>query len=82
MAYIELPEIPDPLLKATTEEVWKDAGWTGFTEYTTTISLGDVVLLKRTFDDEQEYRMNSREAEERTVTEFANRLKEVLGFDA
>jgi hypothetical protein len=42
-----------------------------------------VVLLERKFDDEHDDygRMCSAEAEERTVKEFAERLKEVLGFE-
>lgn len=83
MAYIEMPDIPEPLLKVVTEESWKSAGWTGFREWTVTISIGEVDLLVRTFDDEAEenYHMHGGEAEERTVKEFAERLKEVLAFE-
>lgn len=73
-------EIPEPLIQVRTEEVWKAAGFTGFREYTTTISIGDVVLLERKADDEEDYRVHADAHQEKTVNEFATRLKEVLGL--
>jgi hypothetical protein len=73
-------EIPEPLIKVNTTEVWKDAGFTGFREFTTTISIGDVVLLERTADDENDYTVHQDSLQEKTVNEFATRLKEVLGL--
>jgi lysozyme family protein len=73
-------EIPEPLIQVRTEEVWKDAGFTGYREYTTTISVGDVVLLERTANDEDDYRVTDTSHQEETVNEFGKRLKEVLGL--
>jgi hypothetical protein len=73
-------EIPEPLIKVSTEEVWKDAGFTGYREFTTTISVGEVVLLERTANDESDYTITADLLQENTVNEFGRRLKEVLGL--
>lgn len=73
-------EIPIPLIQVVTTESWKSAGWTGYREFTCTISIGDVVLLERKGDDEEDFRMHLDRLREETVNEFATRLKEVLGL--
>jgi hypothetical protein len=73
-------EIPVPLIKVTTEETWKSAGWTGYREFTCTISVGDVVLVERKADDEKAYNIDEDRLREETVNEFGKRLKEVLGL--
>lgn len=73
-------EIPIPLIQVVTTESWKIAGWTGYREFTCTISIGDVVLLERRGDDEEDFRMHLDRLREETVNEFATRLKEVLGL--
>jgi hypothetical protein len=73
-------EIPEPLIQVRTEEAWKHGGFTGFREYTTTISVGEVVLLERTANDEEDFRVNADAHQEKTVNEFAERLKAVLGL--
>lgn len=73
-------EIPEPLIQVRTEEEWKEAGFTGYRKFTTTISVGDVVLMERTADDEEDYRVHADSLQESTVTEFGTRLKEVLGL--
>jgi hypothetical protein len=73
-------EIPEPLIKVNTAETWRDGGFTGYREFTTTISVGDVVLLERTANDEDDYNMHEDRLREETVNEFGNRLKEVLGL--
>jgi hypothetical protein len=73
-------EIPIPLIQVVTTESWKSAGWTGYREFTCTISIGDVVLLERRGDDEEDFRMHLDRLREETVNEFATRLKEVLGL--
>jgi hypothetical protein len=73
-------EIPLPLIQVVTTESWKSAGWSGYREFTCTISIGDVVLLERKGDDESDYRMHEDRLREETVNEFATRLKEVLGL--
>jgi hypothetical protein len=73
-------EIPIPLIQVVTTESWKSAGWTGYREFTCTISIGDVVLLERRGDDEGDFRMHLDRLREETVNEFATRLKEVLGL--
>lgn len=73
-------EVPDPLIHVNTTERWRDAGWTGYREYTTTISMGDVVLLERTANDEDDFRVSEASLQEETVNEFGRRLKELLGL--
>jgi hypothetical protein len=73
-------EIPEPLIKVNTTETWRDAGFTGYREYTTTISIGDVVLLELTANDEEDYNMHEDRLREETVNAFGQRLKEVLGL--
>jgi hypothetical protein len=73
-------EIPEPLIKVRTTEEWKDGGFTGYRVFTTTISIGDVVLLERTADDENDYTVHEDSLQEKTVNEFGKRLKEVLGL--
>jgi hypothetical protein len=73
-------EIPEPLIKVSTEESWKDGGFTGYREFTTTISVGDVVLMQRTASDEEDYNMHEDRLREETVNAFGQRLKEVLGL--
>lgn len=73
-------EIPIPLIQVVTTESWKSAGWSGYREFTCTISIGDVVLLERKGDDEEDFRMHLDRLREETVNEFATRLKEVLGL--
>jgi hypothetical protein len=73
-------EIPEPLIKVNTTETWRDGGFTGYREFTTTISVGDVVLLERTANDDDDYNMHEDRLREETVNEFATRLKEVLGL--
>ncbi|MGW0626138.1 hypothetical protein [Streptomyces sp. NPDC002758] len=73
-------EIPLPLIQVVTTESWKSAGWSGYREFTCTISVGDVVLLERKGDDEEDYNMHEDRLREETVNEFGNRLKEVLGL--
>jgi hypothetical protein len=73
-------EIPLPLIQVVTTESWKSAGWSGYREFTCTISVGDVVLLERKGDDEEDFRMHLDRLREETINEFGNRLKEVLGL--
>jgi hypothetical protein len=73
-------EIPLPLIQVVTTETWKAAGYTGYREFTCTISVGDVVLLERKGDDEEDYNMHEDRLREETVNEFGTRLKEVLGL--
>jgi hypothetical protein len=73
-------EIPTPLIRVVTTESWKSAGWTGYREFTCTISVGDVVLLERTANDDDDYNVNEDRLREQTVEAFGKRLKEVLGL--
>jgi hypothetical protein len=78
-------EIPVPVIQVVAEEYWKSHqssyGWTGYNEFTVTIQIGDVVLLERTSNDnEDNYAMTLEKLREQTVEEFATRLKEVLGL--
>jgi hypothetical protein len=73
-------EIPLPLIQVVTTESWKSAGWSGYREFTCTISIGDVVLLERKGDDEEDYNMHEDRLRDETVNEFGKRLKEVLGL--
>lgn len=82
-------EIPVPLIQVIAEEHWKsiqvgDRGWTGYNEFSVTIKIEDVVLLERMSndndEDEDNYGMTLEKLREQTVTEFATRLKEVLGL--
>lgn len=74
-------EIPAPISVYTVER-WKNSGFTGYREFTTTISIGDVVLLERVADDEEDedYTLSGYSHQEETITVFAERLKEVLGL--
>lgn len=76
-------EIPAPLITVTTEEAWRDAGIHGYRDYTVTIAIRDTVLLRDFYTDwdESNHRITAEDAEERTVTKFAERLREVLAFD-
>jgi hypothetical protein len=84
----EIVVIPAPVIQVVAEEYWKSVQsgygmWTGYNEFTVTIRIGDVVLLERTSndnDDEDNYGMTLETLREQTVEEFANRLKEVLGL--
>lgn len=80
MSVVETVEFPVPLIRIVTTGFWKSAGWTGYREFTCTISVGDVVLMERKADDEEDYNMCESLLRERTVNEFGNRLKEVLGL--
>jgi hypothetical protein len=73
-------EVPTPLIRVVTTESWKAAGFTGYREFTCTISVGDVVLMERKGDDEEDYRMHADRLREETVNAFGERLKEVLGL--
>lgn len=78
-------EIPEPLIQVNTVNTWVSptgGSWGGYQEYTTTISVGDVVLLERTADDEHDDygRVSESAHHEETIRIFANRLKEVLGL--
>jgi hypothetical protein len=73
-------EIPAPVIRVVTTSTWKAAGFTGYREYVCRIEVGDVVVLERKGDDEEDYRMSEDMLRERTVSEFGKRLKEVLGL--
>lgn len=72
--------IPDSLIRVQTTETWKDGGFSGFRVFTTTISVGDVVLVERTANDEDDYNVTADVLQEQTVNAFGKRLKEVLGL--
>lgn len=81
-------EIPVPVIQVVAEEHWKsiqagDRAWTGYNEFSVTIQIGDVVILERAANDSDDagnYGMTLETLREQTVTEFATRLKEVLGL--
>jgi hypothetical protein len=81
-------EIPEPVIQVVAEENWKTiqsgySMWTGYSEFSVTIRIGDVVLLERTSNDndlEDNEDMTLEKLREQTVNEFATRLKEVLGL--
>ncbi|MDX3260794.1 hypothetical protein PV336_16355 [Streptomyces sp. MI02-2A] len=81
-------EIPAPLITVTAEEHWNSAvpGQLGYgcNEFEVVISVGDVELVRRTGNDatEDEWGMSLslEELRDRTVKEFGERLKEVLGL--
>jgi hypothetical protein len=71
-------EIPTPIIRVVTTESWRSAGWTGFREFTCTISVGDVVLMERATNDDVDYMATEERLREKTVNEFGERLKALL----
>lgn len=76
-------EIPSPLITVTTEEIWQDGGLHGWRDYHVTISIRDTILMREFYSDSNphDYNLTAEEAEERAVTKFADRLKELLDFE-
>ncbi|RZU36027.1 hypothetical protein EV284_3510 [Streptomyces sp. BK022] len=80
-------EIPTPLIQVVASEHWKSGavrGYGGYNEFEVVISIGDVELVRRTGDDNEPddwgHYLSLDELRERTVKEFGERLKEVLGL--